>query len=87
MVFQAFNVRTGDFVAVKRFPLNSIDKESLSSIEVLFFQEIFSRLLWIIFPFFLLQSEIELMQKLNHPNIVKYFDTIRTKSHLYIVLE
>ena len=38
MVFQAFNVRTGDFVAVKRFPLNSIDKESLNSIEVWFFQ-------------------------------------------------
>lgn len=33
-VFQAFNVRTGDLVAVKRFPLNSIDQESLSSIEV-----------------------------------------------------
>eukprot|EP01031_Cornospumella_fuschlensis_P035757 gene35757-43373_t len=65
VVFQAFNVRTGDFVAVKRFPLNSIDKESLNSIE----------------------SEIELMQKLNHPNIVKYIDTIRTKSYLYIVLE
>lgn len=27
------------------------------------------------------------MQKLNHPNIVKYIDTIRTKSYLYIVLE
>jgi serine/threonine protein kinase len=27
------------------------------------------------------------MQKLNHPNIVKYIDTIRTKSFLYIVLE
>jgi serine/threonine protein kinase len=27
------------------------------------------------------------MQKLNHPNIVKYIDTIRTRSYLYIVLE
>ncbi len=33
-VFQAFNVTTGDFVAVKKFPLSTIDKESLSSIEV-----------------------------------------------------
>lgn len=65
MVYQGFNVLTGDFVAMKRFPLKAIDDESLSSIE----------------------AEIELMQKLNHPNIVKYIDTIRTKGHLYIALE
>lgn len=35
-VFQALNVRTGDLVAVKRFPLNSIDQESLNSVEVYF---------------------------------------------------
>lgn len=34
VVFQAFNVETGDFVAVKRFPLTAIDDESLSSIQV-----------------------------------------------------
>jgi serine/threonine protein kinase len=34
VVFQAFNVETGDFVAVKRFPLAAIDDESLTSIEV-----------------------------------------------------
>jgi serine/threonine protein kinase len=49
-VYQGFNVETGDFVAVKRFPLTAIDDESLGSI----------------------QAEIELMQRLNHPNIVKY---------------
>lgn len=65
VVFQALNVEVGDFVAVKRFPLNAIDAESLSSIE----------------------AEIELMKKLNHPNIVKYIDTIRTQDFLHIVLE
>ena len=58
-------METGDFVAVKRFPLTAIDDESLGSI----------------------QAEIEMMQRLNHPNIVKYIDTIRTTDHLHIVLE
>ena len=34
IVYQAFNVETGDFVAVKRFPLTAIDDESLGSIQV-----------------------------------------------------
>lgn len=36
VVYQAFNVETGDFVAVKRFPLTAIDDESLGSIQVPF---------------------------------------------------
>lgn len=35
VVFQAFNIEIGDFVAVKRFPLKAIDDESLGSIEVI----------------------------------------------------
>ena len=34
-----------------------------------------------------MEQEIELMKRLNHPNIVKYFNAIRTKNHLYIALE
>jgi len=34
-----------------------------------------------------IETEIELLQKLHHKNIVKYIDTIRSKNHLYIVLE
>lgn len=37
IVFQALNVQTGDFVAVKRFPLKAIEDDSLSSIEVWLF--------------------------------------------------
>jgi len=31
--------------------------------------------------------EVKLLQNLNHPNIVKYIDTIRTKDCLSIILE
>ncbi|TYZ66748.1 hypothetical protein PybrP1_001929 [[Pythium] brassicae (nom. inval.)] len=34
-----------------------------------------------------IESEISLLKKLKHENIVKYHDTIRTQSFLYIVLE
>ncbi|RYG42665.1 hypothetical protein EON68_01545 [archaeon] len=34
-----------------------------------------------------IQQEIELLRRLNHPNIVRYIDSIRTKEFLYIVLE
>uniref|UniRef100_K3X170 non-specific serine/threonine protein kinase n=1 Tax=Globisporangium ultimum (strain ATCC 200006 / CBS 805.95 / DAOM BR144) TaxID=431595 RepID=K3X170_GLOUD len=34
-----------------------------------------------------IESEISLLKKLNHENIVKYHDTIRTQTYLYIVLE
>lgn len=33
------------------------------------------------------QGEIDLLKKLNHPNIVQYIDTIQTEGHLHIVLE
>ena len=34
IVYSAFNVETGDFVAVKRFPLDAIDDDSLNKIQV-----------------------------------------------------
>lgn len=34
-----------------------------------------------------LQFEIELMQKLNHPNIVLYHDVVKTDTHWYIIME
>ena len=34
-----------------------------------------------------MEAEVELMKRLNHPNIVKYINTIRSKNNLYIVLE
>ncbi len=34
-----------------------------------------------------LTDEIELMQKLDHPNIVKYYDVVKTATHWYIIME
>jgi serine/threonine protein kinase len=34
-----------------------------------------------------IEMEIDLLKKLNHANIVKYIDSIRTEHHLHIVLE
>lgn len=33
------------------------------------------------------EQEIQLLQKMDHPNIVHYVDCIRSESHLNIVLE
>jgi serine/threonine protein kinase len=34
-----------------------------------------------------IEGEVNLMQKLDHPNIVKYIDTIRTQETLNIIIE
>lgn len=35
----------------------------------------------------LLKNEIEIMQELNHPNIVKFIDVYYTHKHCYIITE
>lgn len=147
IVYQAFNINTGDFVAVKRIPMISINDETVSQVQVcynFYFPRIFSfnffflisilgylitrSFVWHcmmvnvhyipwhfasrqyfssfsppschhlprVYPpsllpslpsFNLFKAEIELMKRLNHPNIVEYYDTIRTDEHLNIVLE
>lgn len=34
-----------------------------------------------------LTVEVDLLKRLNHPNIVKYVDTINTENNLYIIIE
>jgi serine/threonine protein kinase len=83
VVFDAVNTDSNEHFAMKRFLLDSIDAESLGQIEVP------TKLFFISHWISLLSSkaEIDLMKKLNHPNIVKYVDTIRTEGYLYVVLE
>ena len=35
----------------------------------------------------LIEHEVSLLKRLDHPNIVKYIDTVRSDDHLHIVLE
>jgi serine/threonine protein kinase len=34
-----------------------------------------------------IDQEVSIMQKINHPNIVKYYDVIKSNDYLYIVME
>lgn len=34
-----------------------------------------------------IQEEVRVLSKLDHPNIVKYFDTYSDKKHMFIVME
>ena len=34
-----------------------------------------------------IMGEIDLLKNLNHPNIVKYVGSFKTRTHLYIILE
>lgn len=34
-----------------------------------------------------IEQEVSLLKRLDHPNIVKYIDTVRTNDHFHIVLE
>jgi serine/threonine protein kinase len=35
----------------------------------------------------MLESEINIMKKLNHPNIVKIFDVLLTINNAYVIIE
>ncbi|KAJ8601557.1 hypothetical protein CTAYLR_005244 [Chrysophaeum taylorii] len=65
VVHQAWQRKTGAFVAIKKLKVKGPDGGSLESIA----------------------TEIELLSKLDHPNIVKYFDVVDDDGHLHIVLE
>lgn len=81
-MFSALDLQSGRSVAIKQVRVFDMDQSELQSIEVSdptadfrihFIQNA--------------QSEISLLRKLNHENIVKYFTTIKTDDHLFIVLE
>jgi serine/threonine protein kinase len=88
-VFKAWNQRTGELVAIKRLHIRHVE-ENASSIQVKATLRLI-RVLRVLLPVSVVaafaQTEINLLKKLHHPNIVEYKETIRTADALYIVLE
>ncbi|TDH68167.1 hypothetical protein CCR75_008960 [Bremia lactucae] len=76
IVYGALDLRNGRSVAIKQVSLRDIDKDELLSIESN-----------AEYTAIVVQTEISLLRKLKHKNIVKYHDTIKTQGYLYIVLE
>ena len=35
----------------------------------------------------MLKSEVQLMQQVDHPNIVRYYETYNDKKYIYLVME
>ncbi|KAK9188342.1 hypothetical protein WN944_019743 [Citrus x changshan-huyou] len=70
-VYKGLDLENGDFVAIKQVSLENIAQEDLNII----MQEID-----------LLKYKF-LLQNLNHKNIVKYLGSLKTRSHLHIILE
>mmetsp|Transcript_15798 Transcript_15798/g.23769 ORF Transcript_15798/g.23769 Transcript_15798/m.23769 type:complete len:1427 (-) Transcript_15798:372-4652(-) len=78
VVYQAFQRRTGLFVAVKKFLATSVDESFLvSKKETNIVQEARRGM----------AREIELLSKLDHPNIVKYIEAFEENNTFYVVLE
>ncbi|XP_021891093.1 MAP3K epsilon protein kinase 1-like [Carica papaya] len=78
-VYKGLDLENGDFVAIKQVSLENIAQEDLNII----MQEI-DLLKW---PLKAKLKELLLLQNLNHKNIVKYLGSLKTKTHLHIILE
>ncbi|XP_020577946.1 MAP3K epsilon protein kinase 1-like [Phalaenopsis equestris] len=72
-VYKGLDLKNGDFVAIKQVSLENIPQEDLN----------------------IIMQEIDLLKNLNHQNlnhknhknIVKYLGSLKTKTHLHIILE
>lgn len=79
---------TGETVAAKQVSLKGVPKSELASIEVRRTRDSSPQASApALTRVSVCQVEINLLQKLIHPNIVKYIATFRTDDNLYIILE
>uniref|UniRef100_A0A0D3G176 non-specific serine/threonine protein kinase n=1 Tax=Oryza barthii TaxID=65489 RepID=A0A0D3G176_9ORYZ len=72
-VYKGLDLENGDFVAIKQVSLENIPQEDLNII--------MSTFMW------WTERRIFSGQNLNHKNIVKYLGSLKTRSHLHIILE
>ena len=88
-VYRALNQGGGGshFVAIKEIPLVGVVRSRP-------FKPSLSLPLTTLFPTGMsvaaaraVESEVELLRNLSHPQIIRFYETIRTEHHLYLVLE
>ena len=79
-VYKALDLNTGGAVAIKQISLSNIPAAELPSIMV-------RRPRCVDRTETPAQSEIELLRQLNHKNVVRYQGSVKTPSHLFIILE
>jgi len=72
-VFRGSILLTGEIIAVKRVSLKAVSEEDKLAGKKSKEEE--------------LLTEINVMKSLNHPNIVKYYDVVKTKDYWYIIME
>lgn len=88
----ASGVSAGEFVAIKQLKTRAMDDKALTAFEV-------SRpnvnvsvrapcgSCVVKFNAPSTQAEIQLLERLNHPNVVRYLNVMRTTEHLNLVIE
>ena len=83
-VYKGLDLRTGQFVAVKRIVKGAVDGRTMMVRTCLFLSMPRNLPLTIRSHD---QKEINFLKTFNHPNIVSYVNLIQTEGHLNLILE
>ncbi|KAK9049159.1 hypothetical protein SSX86_031874 [Deinandra increscens subsp. villosa] len=91
-VYKGLDLENGDFVAIKQVSLENIAQEDLNIIMWFIIRWSYCKRLTClrfrhVVHMVMLYDLFFFLQNLNHKNIVKYLGSLKTKTHLHIILE